>query len=656
MKRYILFAAIACGMAFPACDRPHDTLLEEALEMAGENRTELEKVLAHYVGDSLKLEAAKYLIRHMPGHYSQTDTAAFTPYYDAVDSLLTAMKDTTDKWVVRDSLVALSRRFGQLRPRKVQDVKIVTAGFLIQNIDSAFVQWKEGPWARHLDFEDFCEYLLPYKAEELQPLDGWRTHLRSFHPDHLDELAYCDLYRNSALQAAIKLNDNLWYYMKPGITDETILLPVHRWRTRLRLPIGTCADYGTIATSVFRSQGIPVVMDFTPQWAFRSLGHSWNVLLAEDGRHIPFSGACSNPGQPHKLGERMPKVFRRTYAMNPELRRMLQTEEYVPDVFRNPFIRDVTEEYMDCRDAAIHVPEGKDGHYAFLTVFDNKEWVPVDFARMEDGKATFHKVGMNTVYLPVCYEEGEKMKPLAAPFLFAYGGKVRPVVADTARRADLVLWRKYPVLPHVQEVIMRIDSGEFQASNEARFKEKTVLHRVTDCSATGKEILLSDTVRPYRYWRFYQPKEGSYCNIADIRFYERGSHKQIKGKIIGTDGHWEGNPEGTRDKVFDDDLLTFFDAPLPAGAWAGMDFGRPVALERIIYTARGDGNTIDIGDTYELFYWNGQGWSSLGKQEAANICLRFRNVPSGGLYWLRDLSKGKEERIFTYEQGRQVWW
>lgn len=47
MRRYILFAAIACGMAFPACDRPHDTLLEEALEMAGENRTELELSLIH---------------------------------------------------------------------------------------------------------------------------------------------------------------------------------------------------------------------------------------------------------------------------------------------------------------------------------------------------------------------------------------------------------------------------------------------------------------------------------------------------------------------------------------------------------------------------------------------------------------------------------
>ena len=35
MRRYILFAAIACGMIFSACNRTHDTLLEEALEMAG---------------------------------------------------------------------------------------------------------------------------------------------------------------------------------------------------------------------------------------------------------------------------------------------------------------------------------------------------------------------------------------------------------------------------------------------------------------------------------------------------------------------------------------------------------------------------------------------------------------------------------------------
>lgn len=95
MKKYIVFIILLC-VSITACDRSHDPLLEEALEIAGENRSELEQVLAHYADDSLKLEAAKYLIRYMPGHYSQADTTVFSPYYDAVDSLLTVM-GTMDK-------------------------------------------------------------------------------------------------------------------------------------------------------------------------------------------------------------------------------------------------------------------------------------------------------------------------------------------------------------------------------------------------------------------------------------------------------------------------------------------------------------------------------------------------------------------------------
>ena len=39
--------------------------LNEALKFAGENRSELEKVLKHYENDSLKLKAAKFLIENM---------------------------------------------------------------------------------------------------------------------------------------------------------------------------------------------------------------------------------------------------------------------------------------------------------------------------------------------------------------------------------------------------------------------------------------------------------------------------------------------------------------------------------------------------------------------------------------------------------------
>ena len=36
--------------------------------------------------------------------------------------------------------------------------------------------------------------------------------------------------------------------------------------------------------------------------------------------------------------------------------------------------------------------------------------------------------------------------------------------------------------------------------------------------------------------------------------------------------------------------------------------------------------------------------------------LEYDNVPDNALLLLRNLTKGKEERIFTYEDGKQVWW
>jgi hypothetical protein len=39
-----------------------------------------------------------------------------------------------------------------------------------------------------------------------------------------------------------------------------------------------------------RSLGMPVGKDFAPQWGSYTQSHSWNTLLAEDGRHYPFTG------------------------------------------------------------------------------------------------------------------------------------------------------------------------------------------------------------------------------------------------------------------------------------------------------------------------------------------------------------------------------
>ncbi|WP_302449184.1 hypothetical protein [Alistipes shahii] len=67
--------------------------VHQALRMAKNNRAELTKVLNHYKSQSeeLKYEAARYLIRYMPYHYSYA--GSYKQYCDTVDSILTLNKD-----------------------------------------------------------------------------------------------------------------------------------------------------------------------------------------------------------------------------------------------------------------------------------------------------------------------------------------------------------------------------------------------------------------------------------------------------------------------------------------------------------------------------------------------------------------------------------
>ena len=68
----ILFAAIGNIFFFSCVNTPIISLLETALQQAGENRAELEKVLFRYQtdpADSLKYKAACFLIENMP-HYN----------------------------------------------------------------------------------------------------------------------------------------------------------------------------------------------------------------------------------------------------------------------------------------------------------------------------------------------------------------------------------------------------------------------------------------------------------------------------------------------------------------------------------------------------------------------------------------------------------
>jgi hypothetical protein len=64
---------------------------------------------------------------------------------------------------------------------------------------------------------------------------------------------------------------------------------------------------------------------------------------------------------------------------------------------------------------------------------------------------------------------------------------------------------------------------------------------------------------------------------------------------------------------------------------------------------------VKPGKAYELFVWE-DGWKSLGKQTAGEEPVSFTAVPAGGLYWMVAEGSRKLERIFTIEDGKQIWW
>jgi hypothetical protein len=635
---------------------PYPTDVRDALKYAGSNHGQLEQVLEHYSkipADSLKLRAAEFLIANMPGHWSY-DKDTLNAYYARIDTILNG----DAPWNLKiEQLNQASSEFPNIKKTIVEDIHIMTAEYLIGNIEQAFDGWQNGPWAKHVLFDDFCEYLLPYKVAEGQPLDYWRDSLKGKFCEKLALLKHNQYYRNSASRAALIIRNNMRKQMNPRITYASKGIPLLGAGNITKLPAGPCDEYARVVLAVMRSNGIPVVIDLLPQWPYRGGGggHSWNFLLDPLRNQVIFEELNGvEPGGALRPYSALGKVYRSTYAINRELLQM-QTEDYVPERFRNIFLKDVTAQYAPVVTIAvdIHQKMKTSQSYAYLAVFDNRQWKPVAFGKVKRNRVQFRDVCKNIVYLPVyCTTMG--LKALNYPFILEYSGNVRYLIPDTTRLKAVVLTRKYPVFTGVYDMTMRTVGAKLQASDTKDFKKAVTVHDIDEWHAAGI-VQLPDSLPPYQYWRFRSPDK-EYCNIAELMFFCPDDTIAHPGKIIGLDEMYDNDSIYSKEKAFDHDPLTNFQSATRDSAWVGMDFGEPVRIKKIIYLPRSDDNNIRLEDEYELFYWGENGWCSLGKQKAKDFQLKSDHVPDKALLWLRDLTRGAEERIFTYENGQQMWW
>lgn len=414
---------------------------------------------------------------------------------------------------------------------------------------------------------------------------------------------------------------------------------------------GNCREEACYMVTLCRSLGIPSAVDFTPNWGNRSQSHLWSAIINPDGTATPFY-MDRIPGDTMHYSHiyRKPKIYRHRFRLNRQIFDDMKGEKEVPPLFVAPDFIDVTNEYTPGTDVERVVPKGvEDGRIAYICVFDKHSWAPVHYGRISGGNVLFTSMGRNILYIAGTYKDG-KICPFGVPFIIEENGRIRDVNINMRHSGKMTLLRKYPFFGKDDYFNYLMAGGNFQGANRADFSDAVTMFwhdGITDgnwCEAEIKEN------RRFKYLRYIGPY-GSHCNINELEFYSKKGTK-ISGTIIGT----EGESGHTKETVFDGDILTGFNGNSPDGHWVGLKLSSPEAVGKLRYIPRNDGNCIEAGDTYELLYWSRGQWVSFGKLVAKSNSVTFTKVPSGGLYLLRNLTKGHEERIFTYEKGNQIWW
>jgi hypothetical protein len=384
-----------------------DEHLREALEAAGKNRAELEKVLAHYREDDSKLAAARFLIANMPGHghvlTRLVDQKGATIPFDPLGY--------PDFKAALAALDALEKEHGEVdfkRDRFLPDVETITAEFLIRHIDNAFLVWERSPESVRVSFDAFCNFVLPYRGSE-EPIEDWLTPLSRRYAFAWRKLEQAGDARKVAhgvaqdLRRSVRFDER--FYLHP--TDQS-------FTEMLRTGQGRCEDLTNLSTFAYRSIGVAVAADYTPWWGHRDNNHAWDVLL--DAHGIGFAKANAHAA----------KVYRKTYAIQRDnLCFQLPEGKEAPNRFLSSrFYYDVTGQYAPTTDVEVEVRTAE--AIAYLCVFNGGVWKAIQWGRVKGGKVTFAAMGRNLVYLPMDYD-GKRLRPVASPRLVLRDGSVVPL-------------------------------------------------------------------------------------------------------------------------------------------------------------------------------------------------------------------------------------
>lgn len=404
--KYIFLFSLLC---FSCSERGR---LEELLVLSGDNRKELEAVLSHYKGDSLKYQAACFLIENMLGQ----GTVEYT-FFDRNGNKYSLEELSV---IRRDTLFEMMKSGTFEQASAHPDLLSVSADYLIENIDIAFETWRRYPWCSSLPFESFCRDVLPYRIKQ-EPLERWRSFYYHRYKIVADSLAQAGTTRE---QVVFFFNAK---YGKKYIHDVSKMpgdLPLSLIE---RLGGGTCDHLALNAAQLLRSVGVPLHLDLLPYHGKINGGHAYNSFVDESGRLHFFS---PYERQPERAKWTAPLVLRVCYELQPELPFKVNSWNAL---LVNRHLKNVTNEYY--KTCHVALPAFPEDTLAFLATYNRGDFKVVAQARRENDSIRFSMLTCGLLCYPMV-AKGQQLFPAGKPFIVSDAGKVGYI---SMNRKDVVI-------------------------------------------------------------------------------------------------------------------------------------------------------------------------------------------------------------------------
>jgi len=630
-----------------------------ALWTIGKNKSEFQKVLDYYnePEDSLQLRAAEFLIRNMHDHfyYLPKKEDGTDKVFQNMDSQISISypRDTKLYEMLRrelvDDVISKALADGSLNKpqyRKRSDIKTIKAEFLIENIEYAFKAW-DFPWAKNYSFDIFCRYILPYRVGNEAPESWRRTCYEQFkwvgdsvdNPNNPMEVAsLLNKQFNHVLTYSVKLRNNGF---KPKISNQVDAMVYQN-----------CNGQAGLGVSLLRSIGIPATVVSIPKWGHVSYGHELTGMLDSENVWHYFNFGESGPEVDLKF--RPPKMF---------FKRFDKMDRY------KPVLEDASKRLMDVVDLEVKV-KAEDVEEIYLCVFGNLSWEPLFKGKNMKSKVVFENVGLNKkMYLAAVKSRG-KLKPVSSAFSTDTLGNIAYYKPNHTKLFTASLPRKYTYWTYIQRLKSLIGGGFYVSENKG-FENKELLYTINDTLKYNNNIIkCAEQKGKYFKYDFPQSLDSIFDGPAEISFYTTTSNtlKKIEGKYFGS-------PQLSKEHIkliTDNNMLTYVevwdcqeDLGIETGKivlrkdkqpiWIAMEVDTATVVTHVGICPRNDKNGIYPGMHYELFYWD-DSWKSLGEKVATSDTISYDGIQENAVLWLRNLDEGREERIFTMKDGKQIWW